>query len=192
MTKTILKTVYELDEVKEKAVEQYRYINVDFDDWYDFLILNWKEKLEQAGFLDPEIYFSGFYSQGDGACFDCARFDLPSLLKNLDFSEEEKERILKIQDEFSISIKKGGTYNIYCHKMTRYAEIEDFYVKKQSDKDLLSNLENQIEEMRLDFCTKIYSELQEAFEDLTSDQAVYDTLQANEYLFEENGKIASM
>ena len=190
MTKQILKTVYELEEVKEKAIENNRYINVDSDDWYEFVISDWKEKLEQVGFSDPEIHFSGFYSQGDGACFDCKSFDISRLLKNLDFTDKQKARIVELQDDFSISIEKNGFYNLYSHERTRYTEIDYFFVEKQSDKDLLLNLEKQIEEMRLDFCRKIYSELRDAFEDLTSDQAVYDTLQANEYLFEENGKIA--
>ena len=190
MTKVILKTVYELDEVKEKAIEKHRYIHVEFSDWYELLIIDWKEKLEKAGFLNPKIYFSGFCSQGDGACFDCDSFDISRLLKNLDFTDEEKARILEIQDDFSISIEKTGFYNLYSHERTRYVEIDDFCVEKQSDKNLLFNLKKQIEEMRLDFCAKIYSDLNDEYDYLTSDSVVYDTLRANEWLFEENGEIA--
>lgn len=42
------------------------------NEWYDFIYDDWKETLENAGFINPEIHFSGFWSQGDGACFDAA------------------------------------------------------------------------------------------------------------------------
>lgn len=188
--KQILKTVYELDEVKEKAIEKNRYINVEFNDWNNLLILDWKEKLEKAGFSDPKIYFSGFYSQGDGACFDCNSFDISRLLKNLNFTDKEKARILEIQDDFSITIEKNGFANHYNHERTRYTNIDSFYIENEKDKNLLFDLEKHIEQLRLDLCRKIYNDLEDEYYYLTSDQAVYDTLQANEYYFEESGKIA--
>lgn len=189
--KNVLKTVYELDEVKEKAIEKNRYINVDFDEWHDFCIEEWKENLEKAGFSDSKICYSGFYSQGDGACFDCACFDISRLMENLEFTDEEKARILEIQDEFSISIEKNGHANYYSHEKTRFLNIDCFYIENESDENLLFKLEEQLEQLRLDFCYKIYKDLNDEFDYLTSDSAVYDTLQANEYFFEENGEIFS-
>ena len=58
-------------EVQKKVIEDNRYMNVEFFDWYHLIIENWTGKLEEAGYLEPEILFSGFCSQGDGASFMC-------------------------------------------------------------------------------------------------------------------------
>ena len=190
MTKQILKTVYELDEVKDKAIEKNRFINVEFDDWHDILILEWKEKLEKAGFENPKIYFSGFCSQSDGACFDCNSLDVSRLLKNLDFTDAQKARILEIQDDFSVSIEKNGYSNHYSHEKTRYICSDSFHIEDVKDEKMLEVFFWEIEKIRLDFCYKIYRDLNEEYDYLTSDSAVYDTLKANEYYFEESGEIA--
>jgi hypothetical protein len=194
MVKQVLKTVYELDEIKEKAIEKNRYINVDCD-WSCFLIDDWQDKLEKIGFINSKIYFSGFYSQGDGCCFD-GDIDveklLNHLLNNFDLTIDEKAKLSKLQDDFNITIEKTSFSNLYCHEKTRYINIDDFYVENQDDKILINKLENLIENLRLKLCCNIYDDLEKDYEYLTSDDCVYDTLQANEYYFEKNGDIANV
>jgi hypothetical protein len=84
------------DEDKQIAIDQVRN-DSDYPgyDWWDGDIgNNWRDKdgvqhrsngffddeLEKKGFLDTEIHFSGFYSQGDGACFSC-RLDVAKIVK---------------------------------------------------------------------------------------------------------------
>lgn len=66
-------TVYSYSELSETAKEKARnwYIENCCDyEWYDFILEDWKEKLAEIGFTNAKIYFTGFWSQGDGACFD--------------------------------------------------------------------------------------------------------------------------
>lgn len=64
------------DRAKEKARSWYREGAFD-DEWWEFIFDDWKEWLAKAGFGDdPEINFTGFWSQGDGASFTCNGFDL--------------------------------------------------------------------------------------------------------------------
>jgi hypothetical protein len=191
MTKQVLKTVYELDEVKEKAIEENRYINVDdFSDWYNFVFYDWKDKLNKIGFCNAEIYFSGFSSQGDGACFDndSYHFDLNLLLKNVDLTDEEREKIYNLKDDFELTIERIGFH--YCHENTRVINLEQFYIEDEDSKNLLYHFENLLEDLRESLCVQIYEDLEKEYDYLTSDDAIYETLQANEYYFEENGKIA--
>lgn len=194
MTKQVLKTVFELDEVKEEAIEKNRYINVDFDDWYDFIFHDWKEKLEKIGFCNAEIYFSGFSSQGDGACFDndSCYFDLDLLLKNVDLTDEEREKIHNLKGDFDLTIEGSQIGGHYCHENTRYINIDCFYIENEDDKILLSKFEDLLEELRESLCIQIYEDLEKEYNYLTSDDAVYETLQANGYYFEENGEIANI
>lgn len=52
----------------DKAREKLRDWATD-GDWYDYTQELWQNALEQIGFEDAEIRFSGFWPQGDGASF---------------------------------------------------------------------------------------------------------------------------
>ena len=70
--RTIETTIYEFDELsdeaKKKAIEHFgQWWHEDFDG--DCIKDNWKTKLEELGYENTDILFSGFCSQGDGACF---------------------------------------------------------------------------------------------------------------------------
>ena len=62
-------TTYKFSELSEAvqhiAHEKYAYDDVDLS----LTVLELTELLEMIGFLSVKIYYSGFYSQGDGACF---------------------------------------------------------------------------------------------------------------------------
>jgi hypothetical protein len=56
------------DEAKGKAVEWMQESNIEhYDD--SCVIDDWKALLSKLGFIDVNIWWSGFWSQGDGACF---------------------------------------------------------------------------------------------------------------------------
>lgn len=74
-TKTI-KTYATWDELteiqKEKELEKRRYKHGQFLSEFQLEceVENFKEKLKKLGFKNIKIYYSGFSSQGDGACFE--------------------------------------------------------------------------------------------------------------------------
>ena len=43
-------------------------VNTDHD-WWDCTVTTWKDALAEIGFIDADIQFTGFWSQGDGASF---------------------------------------------------------------------------------------------------------------------------
>ena len=57
-------------EAKKKVLERLSQINVDYDQWHDGIIEDAKECGKILGIDIDKIYFSGFSSQGDGACFE--------------------------------------------------------------------------------------------------------------------------
>ncbi len=92
MARTITKTVYRFDElldlheqgkVSKRAVEKAReWLTEGQTDhqWYDYLFELWRDALDQIGFTEAEIAFSGFWSQGDGASFT-ASVDMERLVE---------------------------------------------------------------------------------------------------------------
>ncbi len=191
MTKQVLKTVYELEEVKEKAIEKNRFINVDFDDWSDFIIEEWQEKLKNIGFCNPKIYYSGFCSQGDGSCFDNDSYhiDLDLLLNHVDLTDEEKARLYDLKSELEIKIEVINHH--YNHENTRKIYILH-YIDNKDDEELIEKFEELLEELRIELCKEIYVDLEDEYNYLTSDKAILETLQANSYYFESNGDIANI
>ena len=84
-------------ERRGKLLEKYRDVNVE-DDWWDYLFEDFVEQLTEVGITadthevklmngktrqDPNIYFSGFWSQGDGAYFEGRVSDWPKFLATL-------------------------------------------------------------------------------------------------------------
>lgn len=72
-TETLTSTFKSFDEFckdgQEDIMEKYRDYLVDDNTWCQLTIESFKEALQVVGFDGVEIYFSGFWSQGDGACF---------------------------------------------------------------------------------------------------------------------------
>lgn len=59
--------------VDSRVVEQVREKLQEWatdGDWWEYTVDLWEEALEQVGFTEVKIYFSGFANQGDGASFE--------------------------------------------------------------------------------------------------------------------------
>lgn len=187
----VVKTiVYQFDELspkaKEKALEWGRTLNVDFEGWDEGLISEFKEEREKEGWSNVEVYYSGFWSQGDGASFTAKPLNLETWLrKHMSKPEIPKKILEKWKDgEFSIWIEKN-THN-YSHSNTMSFH-DDFY----SDNEELTRKMNQVIEFikakSKSQADELYRHLEEAYDSYTSDESVAETIRANEYEFTEDG-----
>lgn len=80
-------------DVQEKVIDEHRDWNVEAGyDWWENVYEDWTRRLEELGFNDVEISFSGFSSQGDGASFTAKSIDVLQYLKTI-----EKSKILEAQ-----------------------------------------------------------------------------------------------
>ena len=88
--------LYEKKKIKESALDNARNwlkeVNTS-DSWYESVYEQWKSALESIGMIDPDISFSGFWSQGDGASFVCKWIDKELLIKFLASDTDKCERI---------------------------------------------------------------------------------------------------
>lgn len=163
-----------------KIIDNYRDINVDHD-WWDFIYEDMIRCLETLGFYKIEIQFRGFWSQGDGASFTAmfetgSKSDLKRRLKKLDSEAHdiaEKARSLGFADmEFHEEELEDGRVEIYrtshhyAHENTITSDNED------------------LKEFARAFSKLIYRQLEGEYEFLTSDEAVRETLETNEYEFD--------
>jgi hypothetical protein len=134
----------------------------------------------------PSIYFSGFYSQGDGASFSGTYYYAKNWKKEIEKEWKECPYIPymeKIADEMrktfyrhEFKILQGGFYD---HSGTMSSYNNDF-TEKQEDA-ILENFRSIADEF--------YSILEKEWEFLNSNESIDDTIIVNEYEFNEMGGI---
>lgn len=194
-------TLYKFEELSEaaqkKVIDKNYDINVDNEFWHESVIDDAKEQGKPLGFDIKKIYFSGFSSQGDGACFagsfDGANIKAEELKKNCP-EDRELHRIAnqlaEIQKEtanIGFSVVHCGHYN---HKgCTEFSfeipeELEEICAAK------INQAEETLTELARDYMEWIYSQLETQYEYLTSEEQIKETLIANEYEFKEDGSPA--
>jgi hypothetical protein len=180
------------EEQKEKVLSKLSDINTENIEWYNCTLEDFKNKLQKIGFSNAEIHFSGFWSQGDGACFD-AELDIKQLILYLINQNKTKFKKLLSFNVFEFiegKIIRNPSANHYSHEMTRTTDIYLNTGKnyKRLEK-LISEFDKEIESIRLKYCYKIYRTLEKEYDYLTSREAIEETISCNEYEFTEEGEI---
>ena len=179
------------DKAKAKVLDKFRYTNVEAFEWYDLAYEEWKESLrEKMGIDKAEIRFSGFYSQGDGASFT-GQIDEEWIKK---FVRERKDRFPTLAADFDsddpkveiaeAQVTRGSGH--YVHERTCRVSL-DLRVPVGFPADETDRLESDLEEIRLDLSREIYRDLEREHDYLTGDEAIIETIEANEYEFDEAG-----
>lgn len=188
--------VFEFDELNEQAqktaLEELRGLEDPY--WYSLIEEQWQEKLKELGYLEPDISFTGFWSQGDGASFT-ARVDLNKWLEN----KPKKIRMLfsnmlrQIADSDNSEIEaiiKRDSGSRYVHEMSCYANVEISGETTEEGWKLASELEKTIEADRLALSKQMYKEFKAEYEYLKSDEVLRDESNTIHHKFLESGKFA--
>lgn len=190
------------DDAKEKARDWYRSGALDYD-WWDYMYehvstaarligieLEYRQAKNQKGEPiagQPCIWFSGFSSQGDGACFEGTYRYAKGSCKAIraEFGEGDTD-LLAIVDGL-YELQKAHWYRLwarvkhtgrYYHKYSTDIETDGFN-EDESDDDL--------KELLRDFMEWIYRKLEAEHDYLLSDEAVVESIEANEYEFTKDG-----
>lgn len=175
------------DDAKKRAISDNYNINTDYD-WYDTILFDFIDECEKIGIAIDynDISFSGFYSPGDGASFEGEVHNVSTFLKYLG---------VFIPDNIAecIYIRFVRTSFNCCHENTCTTELEAGFDEygadvETEDSEILEVINKRAEQVRLDLCKKLYNDLEQMYEDLTSDEGIASTLIANEYEFYENGE----
>lgn len=181
------------DDVRQHVLEKHRDWNVEGIDWSDFMRDQFIEQMEALGITAKRVQWSGFWSQGDGACFDGHTHDMVKLCASVE--ELNKFSDIFQLDEISMSWASSG---MYSHEHSLRFDLQDHRYVQDSDDPLtlmqakLLQLENsRIEELEVcvtlwikEQCSKLYSELEEEYDHLTSDEAVLESLEIDNQLEE--------
>ena len=184
----------ELTDEHKALIEKHREINLNYE-WWDDVYEMWAEKLIEKGIEPKDFAFSGFWSQGDGASF-LGHINLLEFLKAHNLTTEYPAATF-FADDITASLFKISSR--YCHEHTvdisldyicynGYDEADLRYEVYETMKEELDDEWPDLEQTLIDTCRgymrALYSDLQKEYEYLTSDEAVYETLEANDLLTE--------
>lgn len=170
------------EKVQENLIQDNRDHETEHDDWFEPITEGFEEDMKNAGFDDITIGFTGFWSQGDGACFYGKVTDSQKLIETL--KEEgyiEKELNIPAIDDLSIRIIKTSRH--YEHANTIVADLDG----PDNEYDY-SHLEDTITKWARDKSNGLYETLEQYHEEITSNDYVKDYLVEQGEVFMENGK----
>lgn len=198
--------VYQIDELsdaaKEKARGWYRETGFDYD-WYDFVYEDFERVCDILGInLDtvavrlfgggtrrkPCIWFSGFWSQGDGACFEGAYGYAKGASGKIRGYAPMDAELHRIADALG-SIQRRNFYQLgarIAHRGRYYHEYSmDIAVERDSPvaQEMTADAEDNVREALHDLARWLYGRLDDEYEQLTTDEAVDEVIRLNEYSF---------
>ena len=211
MPRIVETTVYTIDELSDAAKENARVWYRDqglHDEWYDFVYEDFEAicgilgitlattpvRLYGGGTREkPNLYWTGFWNQGDGASFEGSYVHARGAASAIRGHAPKDEELHRIADALQAvqrrniwqlhgSIRHRGRYH---HEYTIAIEIERDSPTWQPPTD---DAEDAVTEAMRDLARWLYRQLRAEYEHLTSDEAIDETLAANEWSFTAAGE----
>jgi hypothetical protein len=204
MSRIIETVVYNFEELslraKERARDWWRSSAAsDFDS--DYII---EDAVEIAKILGIRIndrgnghavFFSGFCSQGDGACFE-GYYNYASGAAQKIRQHAPNDIVLHAIADGLQQVQRRHFYALqaqmlhrgrYQHSGCMTVDVED---DRDCYRDIAQDTQDEIASLMRDFADWIYRQLEREYDYCMSDECVDDALIANGYEFDETGKIA--
>jgi len=180
------------DNAKESARQWWREGGLD-SEWYEYTIDKTDNALEMIGFNNIKISFSGFCSQGDGACFTGNYEYQKGALKDVKEEFPQWEALHELTEQLQLinrryfyqlafKLEHSGRYSHENSVTVDYVERLDGF-EINGEVELFEELQCIVRE----FMQEIYIMLESEYDHLTSDEQVDEAIIINEYEFDENG-----
>lgn len=179
-------------QAKELARSWYREGAFDYE-WYEAVYEDFLKVCSILGISihrnnnSNNIYFSGFASQGDGACFEGTYHYAKGAVKNIQTYAPTDKSLQAIARSLQ-AVQRRNFYRLsanivhrgrYCHEGTMDITIYD--CPNADDEEALT-------ETLRDLARWLYKQLESEYDYLSSDEAVDEAIIANEYYFDADGR----
>lgn len=195
---------------QQACLDKNRYYEVELDDWWRFCYDEKREDWLEIGLDVPakQMFFSGFASQGDGACFDDCTIDWekfwPQLTGKYYFLARFKQHLPqpelhhsgRYSHEYSVSISLDDPYSYAETEMVdtaikqRFPRMPDYTQSVYRDHyEIWDSLADRYQDRFVQELAELETELQELLRDKMRDlyaalEAEYDYLTSDEFLRE--------
>ena len=196
------------DTAKESAREWWRDSERGCSSWSDGVINNFETIAQMLGVefskhdvplvsgktrSEPDIWFTGFWSQGDGACFEGWYSYSKGAAKAIRQYAPQDTALHSIADDLQATqcksfyqlharLQKSGNY---CHEYCVSIDVSD----GQGDLDYTDERIEGIQEPLRKLMRWLYRSLEDSYNYIMSDENVEENIIANEYEFTADGEI---
>lgn len=202
---TVERQLYQFTELdtraKERAREWWRELEnqefqVDYDDFENVAAILGIEFAQRPiktlggqTRYEPAIYWSGFSSQGDGACFEGRYAYAAQCRKKIREYAPQDATLHKITDElFEVQRKNFYKVSARCTHSGRYYHSGCMFVAAFRDgDDAPSDVADSLTTTLRAFADWVYRQLEQEYVYRMSDEQIDDAIQANEYEFLADG-----
>ncbi len=211
MPRTVETTVYHLDELSDDAKNQarawYREIALEHG-WHEFVYEDFERICAILGVQlktttvrlfgggtrqKPRIWFRGFSSQGDGACFEAVYSygkDAPRKIRGHAPQDAELHRIAAalqtIQQQNFYQLHADAVHRgHYYHELSMAISVER---DSPTGQEMTGDAEDVVTEALRDLARWLYRQLEREYEYQTSDEAVDEAIGTNDYSFTKSGR----
>ena len=211
MPQVIATTVYRLEELPEGAKDRARawYREGGFDDdWYDAVYEDFQRIAEILGIRlktrvshlvggrtreDPCIWFSGFWSKGDGACWEGTYSYRNSAAAELRAYAPKDKALHRIAETLQTA-QRQNFYRLRAEVSRRGTYYHAFTMAVSVTRDssaaaeVIGDAASVVTEALRDLANWLYRQLEQEYDHLTSVEAVDETRIVNSDTFTEEGR----
>lgn len=189
---------------KDEILDKHRYWNTEHVDWWDGVYECFKRDMADIGIDVDDIYFSGFSSQGDGACFEGRVSNWAKFLESIGYTCPALTALAAEAWGFSV-IHRGHYYHENCTSFSADMASPDDYYESEMDQFVdahspysteiqnaafvailkgydFAKLEDEFIEAFKDHMRALYNQLEAEADHLTTDEAILDSLEVNDQL----------
>lgn len=194
MSNVISTTVYQYDELtpeaQEKARDWFRSAS-EGDNFYSECVIEDATTIGALmGITIDDVYWSGFWSQGSGACFIGAYRYAKGATKSVKAYAPQDAELHRIAEALQ-SLQRKNFYALTARMTHRghYQHSGCLSVDVEDSRDRYrATPEDDLTQLMRDFADWIYKQLESAYEWDNSDEQVSENIRCNEYTFTESGK----
>ena len=188
------------DEAKSAAIEINRHTLVGHE-WHYDITDGFKAEIAPAFGIDcREVYFTGFGSQGDGACVEGSfeyRKGMTEAVKRLEiYNSDGRNELFDIAQEMA-SLQKSNFYGLYgsakrsgmyCHSRSVTIDVCRDGPGYSGDIEAAEATDDAYAECLRDLMDWLYRQLESEYFHLTSDETIAEWLDEGEYEFTADGE----
>lgn len=205
---------YTFDELspgaKQNAIDSNRDYSTEGYDWWDPIIEGFKENMGEIGVADVDCQFSGFNSQGDGASFTGKVNDNKTFLKAIGItptsvglgdktSKKFYTALDSIAENVYITIQRNDRNHYHHNTISANVEVDgdeeielDLGLGMIIDidvNDICEKIEPSITDWARDKSKDLYKDLENYYEELSSDETIASDLEAGGHTFDKEGNM---
>lgn len=193
-------------DAKQKAIEQFHDINVDYS-WWEFVYDDFKTLASYFGVsVDlKKTYFTGFYHQGQGSSYtaDVDVLKMINCLKNKSWKEYTPNEEINLLDvninSRIVTLIQNGIIDVWAQVSTANRESSirvgfdaNYTYNNCNNYDRiefeLSKLENIVSDVCEELNHLLFKNLREEYEYQVSKEAIEESIITNEYYFAKDGR----